>query len=66
MEQGLVNQLSEYQRHNIRWFAIGARRIDRGDGAVAGPQGAANARWTRWFGFVSVEGHAASEKSKSE
>ena len=66
--EGLVNQLSEYQRHNFRCFAIGARWIDRGDGAVARPQGALNARWTRCrrFGFDSVEGHAASEKSKSE
>ena len=48
--------------------SIGARRIDRGDGTIAGPQGALNARWTRCrrFGFDSVEGHAASEKSKSE
>ena len=64
--EGLVNQLSEYQRHNIQCFDIRARRIDRGDGAVAGPQAALNARWTRWFGFDSLEGHAASEKSKSE
>ena len=56
--EGLVNQPSEYQRHNIRCFAIGARWIDRGDGAVAGPQGALNARWTRRLGNLRSSGRA--------